>query len=54
MVIPEILQASTVVCCSSVEGGKGFEPFPSYDNSEADDFEHISSKIENQYNWMDI
>ena len=27
-------------------------PFPAYDNSAADDFEHILQKIENLYNWM--
>ena len=26
---------------------------PSYDNSAADYYEHILSKIENLYNWMD-
>ena len=28
-------------------------PFPSYNNSAADVFEHILSKIENLYNWKD-
>ena len=29
------------------------QPFPSYNNSAADDFEHFCQKIENLYNWMD-
>ena len=51
MNLPRLLK---VVCCRGRVCGKVLKPFPSYDNSAADDFEHIlSKKLENLYNCMD-